>query len=400
METILNSRFRMLQYYAALTVAFAGSSPTYAQSSVSLYGIIDEGITMINNSGGKHQYLVNSGVMQGNRWGLRGSEDLGGGLKAIFRIENGFDASNGRHGQGGLGFGRQALVGIESNYGTVTLGRMYDSVVDFVGPLEAGTQWATSVGAHPGDIDNFNNTFRVNNAVKYASRSYGGFSFDGLYSLGGVAGDYSRNQIWSVGGQYTAGSLILAAAYLNVRNPNVSFFGNSTSGTPNAGASNITSVIYSGFGSAHTYQVAAAGGAYTIGSVTFGATYSNLKFYDLGTSYASAFAGQTGTFNNVEVNLKVQVTPALVAGVAYDFLRGNSIDDHSAPKYQQGMAGLDYFLSKRTDVYLVGQYQHASGDTINSTGTGVTRAVAALNTLTASASQNQFAARVGIRHKF
>lgn len=73
-------------------------------------------------------------------------------------------------------------------------------------------------------------------------------------SLGGVSGDYPRNQIWSVGGQ-------LAAAYLNVRNPNFSFFGNSTSGTPSATTSNVTSVIYSGYGSAHTYQVAAAGGA-------------------------------------------------------------------------------------------------------------------------------------------
>jgi predicted porin len=393
-------KIRSVLWCTAVCFALVESPVAGAQSNVSLYGIIDGGITMVNNSGGQHQYMLNSGVMQGNRWGLKGSEDLGGGLKAIFRIESGFDASTGRLAQGGLGFGRQALVGMESNYGTVTLGRMYDSVVDFVGPLEAGTQWATSVGAHPGDIDNFNNTFRVNNAVKYASRTYGGFSFDGLYSFGGVAGDYSRNQIWSVGGQYVSGPLVLAAGYLNVRNPNVSFFGNSTSGPVNAGAPNITSVIYSGFGSAHTYQVAAAGGAYTVGAVTFGATYSNIKFHDLGSSYASAFVGQTGTFNNVEVNLKYQVTPALVAGIAYDFLRGNSIDDLSAPKYQQGMAGVDYFLSKRTDVYLVGQYQHASGYTINATGTGVTSAVAALNTLTASSTQNQFAARVGIRHKF
>ncbi|TCK94652.1 porin [Paraburkholderia sp. BL9I2N2] len=378
-----------------------GVTPTaHAQSNVMLYGIIDEGLTMITNNGGKHQYLLNSGVLQSSRWGLRGAEDLGAGLKAIFRIESGFDASTGKLAQGGLGFGRQAYVGMQSNYGTVTLGRQYDSVVDFVGPLEAGDQWASSMGAHPGDIDNFNNSYRTNNAIKYASPNYGGFTFGGVYSLGGVAGDYSRNQVWSVGGQYANGPLLLSAAYLNVRNPNVAFFGNSTSGTVSTTTSNVSSPIYGGYGSAHTYQVVGAGGAYTIGSATIGATYSNVKFYGLGSSYASAFAGQTATFNNVEVNFKYQFAPALLVGIAYDYLRGSSINGSSAPRYNQGMAGVDYFLSKRTDIYVVADYQHASGYTANSAGTGVTAAVAALPTLSASSNSNQLAARIGIRHKF
>ncbi|KQR77129.1 porin [Burkholderia sp. Leaf177] len=385
---------------AAAVVLLSSSTIACAQSTVTLYGLIDEGVTMVNNSGGKHQYLVNSGIMQGNRWGMKGSEELGGGMKAIFRIEGGYDASTGKLGQGGLGFGRQAYVGLESTYGTVTFGRMYDSVVDFLGPLEAGTQWATSIGTHPGDIDNFNNSFRVNNAVKYASPTIHGFTFDGLYSLGGVSGDLSRNQIWSVGGQYASGPLVLSAAYINVRNPNVSYFGNSTSGTPNTTTSNAVSAVYSGYGSAHTYQVAAAGGAYALGAATIGATYSNIKFYDLGSSYASAFSGRTATFNNVEANFKYQLTPALLLGLAYDYLCGTSVNGSSAAKYHQGMTGLDYFLSKRTDVYITAQYQHASGYGANPAGTGVVAVVAALPNVTASATQNQFAARVGIRHKF
>jgi predicted porin len=384
----------------AVISAVAVAPVVHAQSSVTLYGIIDEGLTMVTNSGGKHQYLLSSGVMQGSRWGLRGSEDLGGGLKAIFRLESGFDASTGKLGQGGLAFGRQAYVGLESNYGTVTLGRQYDSVVDFLGPLEAGDQWATSMGAHPGDIDNFNNSYRTNNAIKYTSQNYSGFTFGGVYSLGGVAGDYSRNQVWSAGAQYANGPLVLSAAYLNVRNPNVAFFGNSNSGTVSTATSNVSSPIYSGYGSAHTYQVIGAGGAYTIGAATIGATYSNVKFDELGSSYASALAGQTATFNNVEVNFKYQITPTLLAGIAYDYLRGSSVNGRSAPTYNQGMAGVDYFLSKRTDVYAVAEYQHAGGYTENSTGTGVTAAVAALPTLSASANSNQLAARVGIRHKF
>lgn len=380
--------------------AFAGVA--HAQSSVTLYGIIDEGFNINTNAGGKHLYNLSSGVMQGSRWGLRGTEDLGGGLKAIFVLENGFDVNTGKLGQGGLEFGRQAYVGLSSPYGTVTLGRQYDSVVDFVGPLEAGDQWGGYIAAHPGDLDNFNNAYRVNNAIKFTSADYAGFKFGGLYSLGGVSGDYSRNQIFSLGAGYNNGPLVLGVGYLNVRNPNVSFFGNSTSGTINGGIANVSSPVYSGYGSAHTYQVIGAGGAYTFGAATVGATYSNIKFYDLGSSYATGYrAGETATFNNAEVNFKYQLTPALLIGAAYDYTRGSSValsngTDNPGAKYHQFSLGTDYFLSKRTDVYLIGVYQHASG----TDSTGKAPAVAAINGLSASSTQNQFTARVGIRHKF
>lgn len=378
--------------------AFAGVA--HAQSSVTLYGIIDEGFNINTNAGGKHLYNLSSGVMQGSRWGLRGTEDLGGGLKAIFVLENGFDVNTGKLGQGGLEFGRQAYVGLSSPYGTVTLGRQYDSVVDFVGPLEAGDQWGGYIAAHPGDLDNFNNAYRVNNAIKFTSADYAGFKFGGLYSLGGVSGDFSRNQIFSFGAGYNNGPLVLGVGYLNVRNPNVSFFGNSTSGTVSGTVSNVSSPVYSGYGSAHTYQVIGAGGAYTFGAATVGATYSNIKFYNLGSSYASAFAGQTATFNNAEVNFKYQLTPALLIGTAYDYTQGSKINGNSAAKYHQFSLGTDYFLSKRTDVYVIGVYQHASGDTVSSSGNSVVPAVAGINGLTASSNKNQLTARVGIRHKF
>jgi predicted porin len=384
----------------ALAVLGTFTSASFAQSSVTLYGIIDQGFNINTNAGGAHLYNLTSGVLQGSRWGLRGIEDLGGGLKALFVLENGFDLSTGKFGQGGLEFGRQAYVGLGSGYGTVTLGRQYDSVVDYVGSLGVASQWAGYIAAHAGDIDNFNNGQRVNSAVKFRSPEFAGFSFGGLYSLGGVAGDYTRNQIWSVGAGYNRGPLVLGAAYMNVRNPNVSFFGNANSGTINPATSNISSPIYSGYGSAHTYQVIAAGGAYTIGAATVGATYSNIKFYDLGSSFSSAFAGQTATFNNAEINFKYQVTPALLVGAAYVYTREHSINGATPAKYQQGEAGIDYFLSKRTDVYLIGVYQHATGETVNAAGTRLTTAVASLNQLTPSSNSNQFTARIGIRHKF
>ncbi|PXW24469.1 porin [Paraburkholderia caballeronis] len=381
--------------------AFAGVA--HAQSSVTLYGIIDQGINYTNNAKGASLINMTSGVLQGSRWGLRGAEDLGGGLKAIFVLENGFDLSSGKLGQGGLMFGRQAYVGLSSTrYGSVLLGRQYDSVVDYVGPLEVGDQWGGYIAAHPGDLDNFNNAYRTNNTVKFASVNYAGLTFGGTYSFGGVSGNFSQNQIWSLGAGYSNGPLTLGAAYLNARTPSNAggLFGNNTSTST---ASAVTSPVYSGFANANTYQVIGAGGAYTFGAATIGATYSNVSFRNLGANLGAATpvfqSGQNATFNNAEINFKYQFTPALLAGVAFDYTDGNSVakiggGDASA-KYYQYSAGVDYFLSKRTDVYVTGVYQHASGT--DSTGGP---AVAAINNLSPSTTPNQVTVRVGIRHKF
>lgn len=382
----------------ALAALGAAAGVAHAQSSVTLYGIIDEGFNINTNAGGQHLYNLSSGVLQGSRWGLRGTEDLGDGLSAIFVLENGFDINTGKLGQGGLLFGRQAYVGLSSNqFGSVTLGRQYDSAVDYVGPLEVGDQWGGYIAAHPGDLDNLNNDYRVNNAIKYTSANYNGLTFGGLYSLGGVAGETGRNQIWSLGAGYSNGPLVLGAAYLNVRNPAISFFGNNTAtSTPSA----ATSPVFAGYTSANTYQVIAAGGAYTFGAATIGGTYSNIKFMNLGAAAASPFAGQTATFNNGEVNFKYQLTPALLVGAAYDYTQGSKINDNPRAQYHQGSLGIDYFLSKRTDVYVIGVYQHALGDTLSTSGTTVIPAVASISNLTPSANQNQLTARIGIRTKF
>ncbi|WP_144107457.1 porin [Paraburkholderia sp. BCC1886] len=387
---------KSLLAFAALST-FAGIA--HAQSNVTLYGIIDEGVNVITNSGGKHLYNLSSGELQGSRWGVRGTEDLGGGLKAIFDLENGFDVNSGKLGQGGLMFGRQAFVGLSSQFGAVTLGRQYDSVVDYLGPLEVGDQWGGYIAAHPGDLDNFNNAYRTNNTVKYTSANYNGLTFGGTYSFGGIAGNLTSNQIWSLGASYNNGPLILGAAYLNARTPSASGGLFNNGGTVATASTAVTTSIYSGFASANTYQVIGGGGAYTFGAATIGATYSNIRFDDLGATSASPFKGQSVSFNNAEVNFKYQLTPAFLVGVAYDYTRGAQINGASRAQYHQGAVGVDYFLSKRTDVYVTGVYQHALGDTLNAAGQTVD-ATANINQLSPSSNQNQFTARIGIRTKF
>jgi predicted porin len=244
----------------------------------------------------------------------------------------------------------------------------------------------------------------VNNAIKYTSANYAGLTFGGVYSVGGVAGEASRNQVWSLGAGYANGPLSLGVGYLNARNPNVGFFGDNGASTAATASTNfISSPVYSGYASARTYQVIAAGAAYTFGAATFGATYSNTQFRNLGDTVESGpnprgYHGNA-TFNNAEVNFKYQLTPAFLLGAAFDYTHGGSVDSSTGTnpgaRYYQGAIGADYFLSKRTDVYLIGVYQKASGT--DSTGTA---AVAAINNLTPSTSDRQSTVRIGIRHKF
>jgi predicted porin len=370
---------------------------------VQLYGILDEGINYVSNASGNHQYAMASGVLNGSRWGLRIKEDLGAGYGVVAVMENGFDVNTGKLGQGGLGFGRQVYVGLSSPYGTMTLGRQYDSVVDSLGLFEAGDQWGGYLAAHPSDNDNFNNTNRVNNAIKYTSPVFHGLTATALYSLGGVPGRTGRNQIWSAGASYTNGPLALAAGYLNVRNPNTSFYG--SGGTVAATVNEVpgsnfgASPVISGYASAHTLQVIGTGAAYTIGAFTVGATYSNTQFRGLGDTTtgpvpAGGIAG-TAKFNNAELNLKYQITPAFLVGAAYVYTKNSGADGQNGAHYNQASFGADYFLSKRTDVYFVGTYQRASGR--DSTGH---IAVASINQLTPSTSNHQTALRIAIRHRF
>ncbi|HTJ91662.1 MAG TPA: porin [Pararobbsia sp.] len=398
----------------ALAALGTVASVAQAQSSVTLYGLIDAGIVYTNSNktaaGGRSLIQEQDGSsagLSGSRWGMRGSEDLGGGNRAIFVLENGFSYNNGALGQGGDMFGRQAFVGLSSNqFGTVTLGRQYDTGVDLIQPLAAYGTWG-NMTAHAGDIDNIGNLNRVNNTIKYVSPTYSGFKFTGMYSLGGVAGDTSRNGLMSFGAQYANGPAIVAANYLFAKDPNYGFFAaNPNAGTAAAPANNFggSHTAYSGFSTAGSEQIIDVAGNYAIGPATLGLVYSNIKFFDLGSftdaKNPNAFHnGASATFNDIEASVKYTLTPAVVLGFSYNYTKGQSLTTvkgiETGATYNQFNLGVDYLLSKRTDVYLLGIYQHASG--IDSTGT---KAVASITGETQSTTPNQVALTTGLRVRF
>ncbi|WP_409219341.1 porin [Caballeronia sp. INSB1] len=386
-----------------MLIVFAAAMPiatlANAQGSVTLYGLIDEGFEAISNAttsggapGGRQFRLDATSGLNSSRWGLKGREDLGGGLAALFQLENGFELNNGRLGQGGALFGRQAFVGIESKQlGTVTLGRQYDSVIDYVGKLEFGdSNVGTGHSAHPADLDNFNNSRRTNNAVKYTSNDYGGLTFGGMYSLGGVAGSVARNQIFSLGSGYRSGPITLGVAYLQARNPATSLFGSNPSDTPTSNGLTGTPVL-SGYAGASAYNVIGAGALYTLGDAIIGANYSNVRF-----SGIPALGKTSAVFNDFEANLQYHFSPRLLGGIAYNYLHSSHVSNSvGGANYSQLSAGMDYTVSRRTDLYAALQYQTANGH--DSTGAV---AVASIAGVSPSSNRQQTVGRVGLRHRF
>lgn len=172
---------------AATLAVFA--SAAHAQSSVTLYGVIDAGISYVNNSktatGHDNLFKYDDGVAQGSRWGLRGTEDLGNGLKAIFVLENGFNSGNGTLGQGGAMFGRQAYVGLsQNNVGSLTFGRQYSFSTDYLGGnySTGGQTVAGNYAYHINDVDQLTSS-RINNAVKFSSANFAGLTFLSLIHI-------------------------------------------------------------------------------------------------------------------------------------------------------------------------------------------------------------------------
>ncbi|SOE92138.1 Outer membrane protein (porin) [Burkholderia sp. D7] len=378
---------RKLALSIAIFAAALASTQAHAQNSVTLYGIIDTGFTYTHNSNGSaSQIAMTSGNESGSRWGLKGSEDLGGGLKAIFQLEDGFNSTTGNLGQGGREFGRQAFVGLtDTRWGTVTLGRQYDPVVDLVQPVQ-GDNYLGGIFTSPGDVDNADNSARFDNAVKWASPSWGGVTAEAMYAAGGVAGSASNGTSYAASLAYNRGPLALAAGYLHIDNGTASERG--TSSSTSTSDSLFNSDVNLAYASAQAINIARIGGNYQIGAVTVGA-YASFSDYkpDGSSTFAVSEKYKVGSAYAVW-----QVSAPLSTEIGYVYMKSSG---DSSATYNQFAVAADYYISKRTDFYAFAGYTHASG----SNGLGAADAVVG-STDTDSGKSSQAVVTVGIRHKF
>ena len=210
MKTSISSALKTTLKVTACAALLASASSAFAQSSVQLYGQVDEWVGAQKFPGGKSAAEVSGGGMSTSYWGLKGAEDLGNGYKAIFTIEGFFLAQNGQYGRftGDTMFSRNAYVGIESPYGTVTAGRLttplFVSTILF-NPFVDSYQfspmvWHTYLGL--GTFPTYSTDMGVtgdsgwSNAVSYSSPNFNGLSATAMYALGNTAGENGSKK-WS-----------------------------------------------------------------------------------------------------------------------------------------------------------------------------------------------------------
>lgn len=207
------------------------TAAAWAQASFTMYGVADASIqnTSFSRPGAGSLNLVNSGHRFGSRWGLRGAEDLGAGLKAIFQLEQGVNLDTGALGQGGRAFGRQAYVGMTGGFGTVAVGRLasfHGGAFDMFSPVDP---FITGYG-----IASMASTFseaggpRLDNAILYRTPRLAGFQAGYMHSFqttGAEAPGTSANTRFDeIGLNYESGPLYAGVTYSQARFPAASNF--------------------------------------------------------------------------------------------------------------------------------------------------------------------------------
>ncbi|MGQ7933777.1 porin [Paraburkholderia sp. D1E] len=354
----------------AASTLFAGccagmSMAAHAQSTVTLYGILDAGITWASNEGGHSVPFLDTGVMQGNRLGFKGVEDLGGGMKAIFDLENGYQLQNGKLGQGGALFGRQAWVGLSGDrWGVLTAGHQYDFMCDTLETYYTPTWSAGGYANNPLDNDRMSGQ-RVDNSVKYMSPDLAGFKLGAMYGFSNLAGNINGNgRTYSFTGVYARGNFSAGVAYTEISGATLDISPLVGSATPvNVGGSKL--------------RTWGAGADYQFSQVTVYGVYSQAQ-------YESANGLPSAMFRNYQGGFNYTHNVAQIYGIGY------GLTTLGANRYHQLNLTFDYLLSKRTDVYVQSIIMHATGES----------ATAAIISIPASSNGNQVLLRLGMRHKF
>lgn len=339
-----------------------------AQSNYSLYGVIDAGVTYISNEGGDTKFSLKDGANYGNRLGLRGSEDLGGGLKAVFTLEHGFNLNTGTVAKYQPFWGRQAFVGLENQYGTLTLGRQYDMVFEYLTQLNIGG-FASVYAGHHGDFTRISG-WRVDNAVKFKSANLGGFSFGAMYAPDeGAAG----GETLSLGAGYFAGPWSLSGAYVKVK-------GNAITPEFQIGLSSFLGQTLTWDGTPvvlDSQEVLGVGGTYQWGPVTLVGNVSQVRFKGYGESETQKVYEMGGIYPLAANTLGI-------VGFQHSSLAG--------AKWDQLTVGVKHNLSKATWWYVSASVMKASDGVLANQGAGYY--------LDNSDTNRQNTARIGMIHTF
>ncbi|MEZ0605573.1 porin [Paraburkholderia sp. IW21] len=373
-----------------------------AKRGVTLYGSIDAGLSYVTKMATESAHAPSlryaDGVAQGNRWGLRGSENLGNGLDAIFVLESAFSTSGGMSLPQAALFARKAYVGLSKRaIGALTYGRQNALSAVYVGSHYAmGSQSAAGTYAyHINDLDQLA-AGRLSHALTFSSAKFAGFEFGGMVafsnwtdrSTGSPAGDDIRgvdprvaSNAYSVGFNYTGEPFGMGAAYTRI-------------GFPMGATAPVSATVANvKVGVLRSLSSFAVGGRYTVDVVR---VWGNVTRTTL-----TPTAGASSELDNFEAGVRYALTP--IVGAALGYTR-STLTGGSSGRWDQINLALDYAVSKRTDVYVLAIRQMASGrNTVAGMEIPVQAEIGARARLIGNSGNgagSQAVVRIGLRHRF
>ena len=375
-----------------------------AQSSVTLYGIVDAAVRRTNNEGpagniGMSQTQMIGGGMSQSRWGINVTEDMGDGLKAIANLENRFTPDNGAQGVGQPLFA-QSWVGLQSSsLGRLTVGRQYNILFDLVTSTYASFPYSPYMEAFKPEIG-MSMGARSNNMLKYTAE-YGAFrgslqysmdegnTVDALGATAAAAGAFK-----TAGGylRYSANGISAGAGYLNTTLP-----GGTKVDAWTVGTSYRSGPLYVNLGYAVNER---KGGAYALntGSIVdsgvlgaFWSGSSNGGFLPgapaTGATNIANLRDHANKRDMFKVGIGYQITPAInLGGHYYNAKQSGSASGAFNGRAHFYVAVVDYAFSKRTDAYFGVDRTRVTG------GTGMS--------LAANGARTRTGITVGLRHRF
>ncbi len=385
-----------------LAVLGAFSAGASAQSSLTIYGIVDVGIqyntfgvdrgtSAAPNWQQESIWGVDGGYQSGNRLGFRGSEALGGGLNAVFTLEAGFSIETGTSAQGGRLFGRQSWAGLQGGWGTVVLGRIAtpSSGTGSFDQFAAIDPFAASWG-----LASLGSTFipvaglREDNSILYQTPTFGGFKAAAQYSfnvdMGETAPQGSNTSAFNLGASWGMGPFYVAVTYDVIQHADAGF------ARPGAGSPDQKMLQ---LGATWDFKIVKLAVAYADQSNIS----TDITVSGIGGQLGNAFVPTgIGNYDNqaymigvtVPIGTKVKILASFQDSDAKNVINGLA---QFEPDYDVWGVGFSYELSRRTNLYVGYAQRSWDGRITQTSGVALPQAAQIFD-------RDQFA--LGIRHSF
>ncbi|MBB5393179.1 MULTISPECIES: porin [unclassified Herbaspirillum] len=364
-----------------LAAGLTSGGAAFAQTNVTIYGIVDTSIHYLSNANANGNGVVrlDNGAIANSRIGFKGTEDLGGGLKAMFQLENGFSSDNGAMLQGGSLFGRQSWVGLQGGFGKIRMGRqntpLFDLLADHFDPLTVGNYASNSWLPAAGTL------IRTPNMVRY-DNDFGPVSAAVSWSFGEKAGSVRTGSQFSSSLRYTAGAFAVGGGFQQTVSPDNSSY-KDTVWNLSASYDFGSTKVFGGWFNIKD-ETGTTGAYMAADSDTTGWTTA---------STVKATAGNQRKDNGFFLGSSYKATSALTLTGAFYYDKSKNVSYEGLGNVGDGkryavVGWADYALSKRTQLYATIDYNKAKD--------------AAVYELTNSASGKNSLTTVGmgIRHIF